>query len=233
MKKLVLFSFLLTLTIANYAQAKLNVIVSVEDKFTLPISKFSNVTAKKNVLRYSSSFTNVTVKGHIKLSEGISFSVNSGIYNHGMIHNFNDSRRVKQRAYVLPLGGQFTFGQVKDKNIFVGGEFLIPFHYKEKTWIDGNKDTKIKFHVFGSNRVESFIPVVFLGVQYNKTTYIQFKYQLGNFLNPDYRFDFRGIQTFATQSNMIELSFGTLINADRPGGKKKPLDESRDVEISI
>lgn len=220
--------------LSAFGQNKVRFVASVEDKLTYPLTKFTNVTSQKKLVRYSSAFTNFALKGHYKLGQNFHFSLNTGLYNQGMIHNFNDLWRVKQRAYIIPLGAQFTVGESKQQNIFAGAEFLVPFHYKEKAWLQGDKKTKVKTTEWFSDEMQMLSPVIFLGVQYNKTNYVQIKYQFGNFLSPNAKFDFRNVvKTSATQSNIIEVSFGTIIDSSLAEGKKKPLDDSKDVELGI
>jgi hypothetical protein len=232
MKKPILTILSLAITFSVFAQNKIHFVPAFEEGFTFPLAEFTNAN-KKEVVRYTGTVTNLSLKTHVTIAPNFNFSLNTGILNHGFIHNLNDTLKVKQRAYVIPIGAQFTFGDVKNKNFFIGAEAHIPFHYKEKTWVIGERSTKIKSSEWLSSKTEMFSPLVFLGFQFNKKTYIQLKYQLGNFLDPTQNFNFRGINTKISQSNMVSLSFGTIINAKNASGFSKPMDDSKDIEIDI
>lgn len=232
MKKLLLTILTTVITFSVTAQKRFHFIPAFEEGFTFPLAEFSNAN-KQAVVRYTGTVTNFVLKTHVMIKPKFNFSLNTGIMNHGFIHKLNDTLKVKQRAYVVPLGAQLTFGNVEKKNFFLGAEVHIPFHYKEKTWIIGDRSTKVKSSEWLSDKTEMFSPLVFLGVQLNEKRYITLKYQVGDFLNPTQLFNFSGINTLVTQSNMISLSFGTVINAKNPTGFSKPLDDSKDIEIDI
>lgn len=235
MKKQLLLTILISLfSLTSSAQVEFRLMGSLEDKLTYPLTKFSNTQSNQGRIRYSSQ-TNLVLKGHLNFANNLSFSVNTGIFNHGFSHLLNDTLIVKQRAYVVPLGGQFTIGKIVGKNFFIGGEVQIPIHYKEKNWVKGEKKNKVKFSEFGSNHVMNLAPMVFIGFQFNDSRYVQLKYQLDNFINPNHTFNFRGINTRITESTMVELSFGTLLNFGKLRALKglKELNDMNDVEIEI
>lgn len=212
MKKLGLI--LITLFCLNKVNAQINVsfMASLEDKYTFPLSTLDSHDTK-GVLRYSSSFTNIMGKTHFEFSPNFATSINLGILNQGFIHRFGDTMTVKQRAYILPIGLQFTFGDVSNKNFFVGGEVQLPFHYKQKVFLKGEKsDTKAKTSEWLGDQTEMFSPAVFLGFQYKADRYIQLKYHLGNFINPNYNFNFRGNQVRFNETSFIEFTFAGVLN---------------------
>jgi len=232
MKKQLLFTLLIALSFSTFAQKRYHFVPAFEEGLTFPLAKFDHANAQ-SVVRYTGTITNLMLKNHFAITPKFNVSINTGILNHGFIHNLNDTLKVKQRSYVIPLGGQFTFGNIEGMNFFLGGEVHIPIHYKEKTWIIGDRKSKIKNAEWMSDKTEMLSPLVFLGFQINENRYFQIKYQLGDFLNPNHQFNFRGINTRVTQSNMISFTFGTIINTKNPTGFSKPLDDSKDMEIDI
>jgi hypothetical protein len=220
MKKTIFLFAILAFGARINAQFEVKFIGSIEDKYTFPLTSIDSHDTK-GIVRYSSSFTNFVGKTHFKFNPSFAASINLGILNQGFIHRFGDTMTVKQRAYILPIGVQLTFGDVSNKNFFVGGEVQLPFHYKQKVFLKGEKkDTKVKSNEWMGSQVEMFSPAVFLGVQYKKDRYVQIKYHLGNFLNPNYNFNFRGNTVRFNESSFIELSFAGVFNFSsiRSGG---------------
>ena len=217
MKKLLLFSLFLCFSYLLQAQINVRFIASIEDKYTFPLAQIDS-GEMSGILRYSSSLTNFMGKTHFEFSPSFSASINLGILNTGFINRFGDTMTVKQRAYTIPLGFQLTIGDLKDKNVFVGGEMQLPFHYKEKTFIKGDKkETKTKKSEWFGSQVTQFSPAVFLGFQYKKDRYFQIKYHLGDFLNPNNNFNFRGNAVRFTQSSFIEFTFAGILDFSEIG----------------
>ena len=77
----------------------------------------------------------------------------------------------------------FIFGFSDNFFLYGGGEYEYMFHYKQKLFLE---DNKTKFKEWGSDRVNSFIPSFFVGVQFPHGINLKFKYYLDDFLNKDF-----------------------------------------------
>lgn len=106
-----------------------------------------------------------------------------GLRNVGFITEENDIK-IKYRSYNLGIPLALKIGSLK-KNLYLfgGGEYEWMFHFKQKTFIDGNKHKESEWF---SSRTPSFIPSVFAGVQFPEGFQLKFKYYLDDFLNHNY-----------------------------------------------
>jgi hypothetical protein len=130
-------------------------------------------------LRFTAAFhfgeyVHVDLGNHFGLFSGI------GLRNVGFITNENKIR-IKYRSYNLGIPLAFKLGSFK-KNLYVfgGAEYEWMIHFKQKTFIDGEK---IKYAKWFSNRTPAFIPSVFAGFQFPAGIQVKFKYYLDNYLN--------------------------------------------------
>lgn len=231
MKYLIILTLVLFFKFTNGQEKKWTFIVNSEEKLSLANASFNNIAQTRNILRYSSGFSNFYFKNHYNFTEKVHLGLSIGFNNLGHIFELNDSIRFKQRMLAIPAGLQMSFGDLKDKNFFFGCEALLPFHYKQKTWQEGRGKDKVKSSEwFG--RQNQITPMVFIGYQYSGQGYIRFSYQLSSFINPNYNFNVRGINTFINSDNVFELCFGTLLNNQKKR-KMKPLDDAKDIEMEI
>lgn len=98
--------------------------------------------------------------------------------------DFNKNTKIKHRSYSLGFPVAIKLGSF-NKNFFFygGGEYEWMFHYKQKKFIDGEK---YKFTEWTSDRVNSWIPSLFAGIQFPGGFNLKFKYYLDDFLNKDF-----------------------------------------------
>jgi len=98
--------------------------------------------------------------------------------------NWNKNTKIKRRSYSLGFPLAFKIGSF-DKHFFffAGGEYEWMFHYKQKQFLDGNKSI---YKEWNSNRVNSWIPSLFAGVQLPQGFRLKFKYYMEEFLNQDF-----------------------------------------------
>lgn len=98
--------------------------------------------------------------------------------------DYNKNTKIKRRSYSLGFPVALKLGSFKDNFYLYGGyEYEWMFHYKQKLFIDGEKH---KFKEWTSDRVNSWIPSVFAGIQFPAGLNLKFKYYLDDFLNPDF-----------------------------------------------
>lgn len=166
----------------------------------------------ENVMRWSPVFN---LMGHVNydLSKNFGLNIGLGFRNVGFIADFPneldengeeaDIKR-KFRTYNLGLPIGFKIGNLNQRKplfLFGGYEFELPFHYKEKYFVDGDKEKKRT--AYFSDKVEPFVQSVYAGVQLPQGFSLKFKYYLTGFFNQDYE------------------DFGTL---DADGNPIKPYD---------
>lgn len=132
-----------------------------------------------NVLRFS-LILNEQLQYHVDYGRHTGFYTGLGIRNVGFIHKFGDTLKIKQRVYSFGVPFALKFGNM-DKNVFVavGAEMELFFHFKEKTFLHGEK---MKTGEWFSDRTELFHPSVFTELDLGKGFYIRYRYYLTDFL---------------------------------------------------
>ncbi len=225
MTKLFLIIPILAYGISLNAQLSTRFHADVETHYSIPINEFSNANAK-SVVRYS-GFPNLTLRENFHFGK-VGFGLKTGLLNIGQIHRINDSIKLKQRAYVIPIGLQLNFGDVTDNFFYLGTQLNFAINYKQKTWI--NKTAKIKENTWFSDDVNQFNPTFFIGYNYSEQSGFQIQYQYFNFFNEKKLFNFRGVNTYIKQSNFVSLVFTTRINS-KAVNEKFEHDDAKDVEI--
>lgn len=108
------------------------------------------------------------------------------VNNTGFIYDAGDSTnsRLKFRTYNLGLPVGFKIGTMNKGLFFVGYSIEWAFNYKEKLFI--NEDKEDKLVVWGSDRVEPWQQSVMAGFQLGNGTTLKVKYYFTNFHNKDY-----------------------------------------------
>jgi hypothetical protein len=110
-----------------------------------------------------------------------------------IIEDDASNTKVKYRTYNLgiPVGVKLAFTQRTE--MYLGYELELPFNFKQKTFI--NEDKEDKFNTWFSDRTPTLNHGIFVGLQFLSGTHIKFKYYLNNFFNEDYREVIDGIET--------------------------------------
>ena len=175
-------------------------------------------------LRFSAAF-HLGEYLHADLGNNFGFFSGIGLRNVGFITDENDVK-IKYRSYNLGIPIAFKIGSFK-KNIFVfgGAEYEWMFHFKQKTFVEGEK---FKYTSWFSKRTPSFIPSAFAGVQFPGGIQLKFRYYLDNFLNNRYDGgnEYNNYTVFSkTQVWYISLSFMVK-------NKKEDNSESTPVEMA-
>ena len=186
------------------------------------IFSFANQTINGNeepsVMRFSPVF-NIQNWVNVDYSENFGAFSGLSIRNVGFITDDpNDpSVRYKFRTYNLGIPVGIKIGNLSNKFLFVGYELEFPIHYKQKTFI--NEDKEDKDDIWFSNRVNTINHSVMAGFQLPYGATLKFKYYLTNFFNKDYTQTENGVTTKPFQNWDVNvfyfsLSFGLLKNTD-------------------
>jgi hypothetical protein len=169
-------------------------------------------------LRFS-PFFNLQNWVNFDKSEHFGWFTGLSVRNVGFIYDVPDSDvKMKYRTYNLGIPIGIKVGNLNKSFMFAGYELEFPINYKEKTFIDGDKDDKTS--VWFSSRVNTLNHSIMAGVQLPYGATLKFKYYLTNFFNKDYKADDGNGGTYKPYENSdvnvfyFSLSFGLLKNAD-------------------
>lgn len=183
------------------------------------IFSFADVNAagsnQGSILRFSPVF-NFQNWVNIDKSDHLGFFTGLSVRNVGFITDVSATTRKKYRTYNLGIPVGIKIGNLSDKFLFFGYEIELPFHYKEKTFVDENKTDKIT--TWFSSRTPTFTHSLMAGIQLPYGATIKFKYYLANFFNEGFTADDGNGGTFqpyaGTDVNVFyfSLNFGLLKN---------------------
>jgi len=131
--------------------------------------------------------------------------------------------KIKRRSYTFGIPIMLKLGNMKkDKFLALGAEYDLFFHFKEKTFLNGNKD---KRKAFMSDETKRFVPSVFVGLQLWKYGMLKVQYYLDDFLNQEYVAGNSGATPYAgTTSKMMYVSWSGNIRTESV--KKKNFKKS-------
>ncbi len=161
---------------------------------------------------------------HMDLTDNIGFYSGLAVRNVGFIVNevdFDSNLPVKtiRRTYNLGIPLAFKLGSFdKQFYIFGGGEYEWMFHYKEKSWVDGDgsrSGTKVKYTEWFSQRVNALMPSLFVGLQFPAGFNVKFKYYMRNYMNQNYTHATQGkiYSDFDVKLYYISLSWNIKNNS--------------------
>ena len=141
-----------------------------------------------NIIRFSPVF-NLQVWGNVDFNKNVGLLFGGSIRNVGFINGNTDAEnsgvKKKYRTYNLGIPIGFKFGNVNKFFVFGGYEIEFPFHYKEKTFINGSKQDN-KISTWFTKRVPTFYNSVFAGIQFPYGMNLKFKYYFTNFFNESF-----------------------------------------------
>lgn len=213
MKKLVLFSFFLSLGLGLHAQE-----VTTNNWYSVAASEtilsFGNVKATgletANIGRFT-PFFNFGTQIHKDFSEKSGFYTGLMLRNVGIITDLNDSVRIKQRTYTLGIPVALKFGDMNGNMAALGIDNEFAINFKQKVFVN---DEKAKTNIWFSNRTPFYLPSAFVELKSKTGNYIRFKYYLTDFLRGEnQRVNVAGVNFTPTQSTMMYISVGYAIKS--------------------
>jgi hypothetical protein len=217
MKKSVLFLLFLGVTSIAVSQDK-KVYTTTSGEIILSWADINyNGDEAESVIRFSPV---VNIQNWVNFDRGEHFGMFTGlsIRNVGFIYDVpgQPGVRMKHRTYNLGIPVGIKLGNLNGKFLFVGYELEIPFNYKEKLFIDEEKEDKTV--IWFSDRVTTFNHSLMAGIQMPYGATLKFKYYLTNFFNKDFEASDGNGGTYKPYENSdynvfyFSLSFGLLKN---------------------
>ncbi|NLR94721.1 MULTISPECIES: hypothetical protein [Flammeovirga] len=187
----------------------------------------NNQEIQNDVIRFApffngQTYVNMDLGNHFGLFAGLS------IRNLGFIFDVPDeykedgitgSMRKKMRTYNVGVPVGFKLGNLNGFFLYGGYEIEQPIHYKEKTFVGGNKTDK--FSLWFTDRV-NVQQSVMLGIQFAEGTNLKFKYYLDPFFNDSWGSNQANIQGTTLSYNQISGNvFYFSLNCDIFDTKRK------------
>jgi hypothetical protein len=179
----------------------------------------NNGVGGDNVMRWSPVF-NFQFFGNYDFSKNVGLIFGAAIRNVGYIDNYpdplNSSVKKKYRNYDFGIPVGIKIGNLDKVFFYTGYEIEFPFHYKEKTFINGDKqDSKVS--VWFTKRTPALYHTVFAGIQLPYGLNVKVKYYFSNFFNEDFTETVDGVETqpyLGKKANIIyfSLSFDIFKN---------------------
>lgn len=185
MKKHINLIFILSFMI-GIAQGQKNIYTTTGGEWI-----FSWADAQQNgldvdaITRFS-PVINLQSQVHMDQTDKFGFFTGLNLRNVGFIWDdpIVPSTRYKARAYTVGVPVGFKVGNMTGIYLFGGYELELPFNYKEKKFV--NEDKQDKEVYWFSSRIPSLYQSLFIGIQTPYGTQLKFKYYMTNFFNKDY-----------------------------------------------
>jgi hypothetical protein len=183
--------------------------MTAQEKMIFSFAKIDNQGYDQgNIMRWAPvinpmSMINVDFHNIFGLFSGVAIRNVGFIYENPLDIN---NAKYKYRTYNFGIPVGFKIGKL-DKFLFFGGyEIEFPFVYKEKLFI--NEDKEDKTVIWFSDRVEPVQNSLLAGIQFPYGPVLKFKYYLTNFHNRDYIAMVDGVETkpYDFKSNIFYFS---------------------------
>lgn len=176
-----------------------------------------------DVLRFS-PVINIYNYWHLDVNDYLGFMLGIGTHNIGFITDvpqkivdesslsYTGSVRKKFRNYTLGIPVGVKVGLMKSMYLYGGYEIEFPYLYKEKTFVDGDKQQK--YTKWFADQAPTMYNSFFIGVQMDGGTSIKFHYYMDDFFDQDYVQGFSqtdGRNFYPTKANMMYISISQTI----------------------
>jgi hypothetical protein len=184
------------------------------------ILSFANVSdnGKKvtSIPRFT-TFFNVGTNYNYDITPHFGVFSGTSIRNIGLITK-TDSLKLKRRVFAFNIPVGFKIGDLKKGTfLFAGGEISIPYRYKEKRFINGDK--KSKSLEWFSDRTPRLMPSVFAGFNIGSFG-VKGQYFLNDFFNKDFTENNSSVKPYQNLTSKIfflTLSYNFSVKAMKNG----------------
>lgn len=157
-------------------------------------------------------YVNKDLSQHLGLFSGLAIRNVGYIYDdyHDPVTDIINKKKFRTYNLAIPVG--LKVGNLSKMFFYGGYEIEFPFHYKEKTFDNGDKIDKITG--WFSNRTENFQHGVLAGIQFAQGLNFKFKYYFSEFHNQDFT-DSAGVKPYAgLTSNVFYFSLSYAMFSD-------------------
>jgi hypothetical protein len=212
---------------SGFSQSKPYVTLRTEGIFSLADIN-DNGSSESSILRWA-PFLNI--QSMLNKDFGNKFGLFTGIAvrNVGYIYGgytepaTDNIYKKKFRSYNIGVPFGIKLGNLDGMFIYGGYELELPFLYKEKTFLNGDKINKITD--WFSNREEPFQHGFLVGIEFPWGLNVKFKYYLSEFHNQNYTEN--GIKPYeGLKSNIFYFSLTSYLSKNAKERKKLKLDKA-------
>ncbi len=193
---LLLLLFMAIKPLTATSQERFYVTSNYEIIFSMPSVEYGS-SDPNAVLRFAPWF-NSTSEANFDFSQNFGATVGLGIRNIGFIYDVPQDQvgqgnaaglnisstadvRKKFRNYTIGVPMGIKVGDLNHTFLFGGYEIELPFHYKEKTFVNGDKEYK---HTnWFDSRIPTFYHSAFAGIQLPGGAVFKVKYYFTDFFN--------------------------------------------------
>jgi len=158
------------------------------------------------------SFVNSDLSQHFGIFSGLAIRNVGYIYDDYQDPLTQVVNKKKFRTYNLAIPVGIKFGNLSKMYFYGGYEIEFPFHYKEKTFDDGDKIDKITG--WFSNRTENLQHGILAGIQFPEGINLKFKYYFSEFHNQGFT-DSAGVKPYeGLKSNVFYFALSYAMFRD-------------------
>jgi hypothetical protein len=158
-------------------------------------------------------FVNSDLSQHVGIFSGLAIRNVGYIYDDYVDPVSQVEFKKKFRTYNLAIPFGLKFGNLSKMYFYGGYEIEFPFHYKEKTFFEGEKQNN-KIQTWFSKRTENFQHGVLAGIQFPQGINLKFKYYFSEFHNRDFT-DSAGVKPYADlKSNVFYFALSYAMFRD-------------------
>ena len=212
--KSIMYSILLTLVPGMILAQDDKLYSTTSGELIFSFANINNAGDEKGGIMRFSPVINIQNWLNYDKSEKLGFFTGLSVRNVGFIYDVDETTRIKYRTYNVGIPVGVKIGNLSDKFLFFGYELEIPVNYKEKTFIDEDKEDKK--NIWFTDRVPTVNHSLMAGIQLPYGATIKFKYYLTNFFDEDFTASDGQGGTYKPYENLdvnifyFSLSFGLL-----------------------
>ena len=168
------------------AQGQKNVYTTTGGEWIFSWADAKQSSLDVDIITRFSPVINIQSQVHLDKTDKFGFFTGLNLRNIGFIWDdpIVPSTRYKARAYTVGIPVGFKVGNMTGVYLFGGYELELPFNYKEKIFVNEDKEDKEVY--WFSNRIPGLYQSLFVGIQTPYGTQLKFKYYMTNFFNKDY-----------------------------------------------
>ncbi len=226
------FPFLVNAQDTTAIKRKSKFYLTSSGEFIFSWANVDNNGVKGGVITRFSAYLHLQSLINRDFNESIGVFSGMAMRNVGFIYDDPEDSQIRRkfRTYNVGIPVGLKLGNMNGRLLYLGYELEIPFNYKEKTFINENKEDK--FHVWFSDRTPTVYHSVFFGINDKSGVGLKFKYYLTEFFNRDFTLSEDGVTTKPFADLKVNVFYVSL-NMNLFGTRKLRREHSRKTSTSL